>query len=141
MTVLQYSHGGMLMGRLKELSGDCAWSPHLAFVRQLMLEAGVELGGSFERRLVDWELPYPPERKPLDITLGRKEEWAEELIQPRPGVGVVYTDGSKKESGVGAASVAQDPEGQNVRQGLFKLPDYAAATIIKRRRQWRSVRV
>ena len=91
-----------------------------------MLEAGVELGGSFERRLVDWELPYPPERKPLDITLGRKEEWAEELIQPRPGVGVVYTDGSKKESGVGAAFVAQDPEGQNVGQGLFKLPDYCS---------------
>ena len=53
-------------------------------------------------------------------------EWAEELIAPRPGVGVVYTDGSKKESGVGAAFVAQDPEGQNVGQGLFKLPDYCS---------------
>ena len=125
LVVLQYSHG-ILRGRMEELRDGCAWSPHLAFVRQLMLEAGVELGGSFERRLVDWELPYPPERKPLDITLGRKEEWAEELIQPRPGVGVVYTDGSKKESGVGAAFVAQDPEGQNVRQGLFKLPNYCS---------------
>ena len=125
LVVLQYSHG-ILRGRMEELRDGCAWSPHLAFVRQLMLEAGVELGGSFERRLVDWELPYPPERKPLDITLGRKEEWAEELIQPRPGVGVVYTDGSKKESGVGAAFVAQDPEGQNVGQGLFKLPDYCS---------------
>ncbi|CAN0033185.1 unnamed protein product, partial [Heterosigma akashiwo] len=39
---------------------------------------------------------------------------------------MVYTDGSKKESGVGAAFLAQDPEGQNVGQGLFKLPDYCS---------------
>ncbi len=112
---------------MEELREGCAWSPHLAFVRHLMLEAGVELGGSFERRLVDWELPYYPlERWSLDIMLGRKEEWAEELIEPRPGVGVVYTDGSRKKSKVGAAFVALDPEGQNIGQGLFKLPDYCS---------------
>ncbi|CAN0101235.1 unnamed protein product, partial [Heterosigma akashiwo] len=107
LVVLQYSHG-TLRGRMEELRD------------------GFELGGSFERRLADWELPYPPERKSLDITLGRREEWAEELIEPWPGVGVVYTDGYKKESGVGAAFVAQDPEGQNVGQRLFKLPDYCS---------------
>jgi len=48
----------------------------------------------------------------------REEEWAEELI----GWGW-YTQTDPRRSGVGAAFVALDPQGQNVGQGLFKLPD------------------
>ena len=39
---------------------------------------------------------------------------------------MVYTNGSKKESGVGTAFVAHDQEGQNVVQGVFELPDYCS---------------
>ncbi|CAN0102971.1 unnamed protein product, partial [Heterosigma akashiwo] len=41
LVVLWYSHG-TLRGRMEELRDSCAWSPHLVFVRQLMLEAGWE---------------------------------------------------------------------------------------------------
>lgn len=92
------------------------------------------------------QLLYPPERKKsLDITLvgQKKEEWAEELIEPRPGVGVVYTTvGSKKENGVRSAFLwrSRIQRGRMLGRGFSSFLTTTAAIIIKRRR-WRSVRM
>ncbi|CAM9943314.1 unnamed protein product, partial [Heterosigma akashiwo] len=63
----------------------------------------------------------------LDVTLGSREEWAEDMIEDvwRAGGRVIFTDGSKMpEKGVGAAYVAMGPGGEVEASGLFKLPDY-----------------
>ena len=48
-------------------------SPHLRFVRKTLEEAGVDLQWTFERRILDHELPYPPLRKAVKATLGSRE--------------------------------------------------------------------
>ena len=65
----------------------------------------MDLQWTFERRILDHELPYPPLRKAVKITLGSREAWAEELLEGARG-GRIFTDGSKLEDGsVGAAFV------------------------------------
>ncbi|CAM9697218.1 unnamed protein product, partial [Heterosigma akashiwo] len=110
MVVLQYTHGTMRR-RVEALREGCEWSPHLKF-------------WAFERRMLDHELPYPPLRKAVKVTLGSQEAWAEELLEGARG-GRIFTDGSKLEDGsVGAAFVAFNRKGREVERGLYRLPHY-----------------
>ena len=127
MLVQQYCHGTLRRDQ-EALKGDCEWSPRFTFVKAVLDDAGVRLDGmDFERRVLDHERPYPPERRALDVTLGSREEWAKDMIEDvwRAGGRVIFTDGSKMpEKGVGAAYVAMGPGGEVEASGLFKLPDY-----------------
>ncbi|CAN0071389.1 unnamed protein product, partial [Heterosigma akashiwo] len=110
MVVLQYTHGTM--------------SPDLRLVRKTLEEAGVDLQWTFERRMLDHELPYPPRRKAVKVTLGSQEAWAEGLLEGTRS-GKIFTDGSKLEGGsVGAAFVAFNRRGREVGRGLYRLPHY-----------------
>jgi len=79
---------------------------------------------TFERIMLDHELPYPPLRTAVKVTLGSRDAWAEELLEGARG-GRIFTDGSKLEDGsVGAAFVAFNRRGREVGRGLYRLPHY-----------------
>ena len=119
VVVLQYTHG-IMRRRVEALREGCEWSPHLRFVRETLEEAGVDLQWTFERRILDHELPYPRLRKGVKVTLGSREG----LLEGARG-GRIFTDGSKLEDGsVGAAFVAFNRRGREVGRGLYRLPHY-----------------
>ncbi|CAM9989104.1 unnamed protein product [Heterosigma akashiwo] len=90
--VQQYCHGPMSR-RLEIIRTPCKWSQHLWHVRQLLLSAGISLDWCFEQR--------------------------NEVLRP---AGRIFTDGSKRDEGVGAAFVAVDGQGRVLATGLFRLP-------------------
>jgi len=125
--ILQYCHG-TLRGDQEALQGDCKWSKRFTYVKGVLQDAGIVLGDvEYERRLHDFELPYPPYRKVLDISLGSREGWAEDRLTGLDAeTGVIFTDGSKiPGQGVGAAFVAMDKDGVVQASGKFKLPDFS----------------
>ncbi|CAN0067270.1 unnamed protein product, partial [Heterosigma akashiwo] len=93
-------------------------------LQETLEEAGVDLQWTFERIMLDHELPYPPLRTAVKVTLGSRGAWAEELLEGARG-GRIFTDGSKLEDGsVGAAFVAFNRRGREVGRGLYRLPHY-----------------
>ncbi|CAM9154426.1 unnamed protein product, partial [Heterosigma akashiwo] len=97
--------------------------PHLWHVRQLLQSAGIRLDWSFERRVQNYEMGYPPHRGEVRVVLGTRDSWAEDEVQRR--VGRIFTDGSKQDEGVGAAFVVMDGQGRVLATGLLRLSPWA----------------
>ena len=57
------------------------------------------------------------------MVLGTRDSWAEDGVQRR--VGRIFTDGSKRDEGVGAAFVVMDGQGRVLATGLLRLPPWA----------------
>ena len=102
-----YCHGPMPR-RLEIICTPCKWSPHLWHVRQLLLSARISLDWSFERRVQNHEMDYPPHRVEVRVVLGTtRDSWAQDEVLRR--VERIFTDGSKRDEGVlGAAFVVVD---------------------------------
>ena len=97
--------------------------------RETLEEARVDLHWTFERRMLDLELPYPPLRKAVKVTLGTREAWAEGLLLKVARGGRIFTDGSKldmwEDGLVGVAFVVFNRRrGREVGRGLYRLPSY-----------------
>jgi len=91
-------------------------------VRQLLQSAGIRLDWSFERRVQNHEMDYPPHRVEVRVVLGTRDSWAEDEVQRR--VGRIFTDGSKRDEEVEAAFVVGDAQGRVLATGLFRLPPW-----------------
>ncbi|CAN0078562.1 unnamed protein product, partial [Heterosigma akashiwo] len=120
--VQQYCHGPMSR-RLGIIRTPCKWSPHLWHVQQLLMSAGISLDWCFEQRVQNHEMDYPPHRVEVRVVLGTRGSWAQDEVLRR--VGRIFTDGSKREEGVGAAFVVVDGQGRVLATGLFRLPSWA----------------
>jgi len=73
--VQQYCHGPMSR-RLEIIRTPCKWSPHLWHVRQLLQSAGIRLDWSFERRVQNHEMGYPPHRVEAGVIPANNRESA-----------------------------------------------------------------
>ncbi|CAM9247733.1 unnamed protein product, partial [Heterosigma akashiwo] len=68
-------------------------------------------------------MDYPPHRVEVRVVLGTRDSWAQDEVLRR--VGRIFTDGSKRDEGVGAAFVVVDGQGRVLATGLFRLPPWA----------------
>jgi len=115
--VRQYCHGP-LSRRLETMS------THLWHVWKLLLLARItRLGWSFEWRVQNHKMVYPPLWVGVRVVLGTRDSWAEDEVLRR--VGRIFTDGSEQEEGVGVAFAAVEGQGKVLATGLFRLPPWA----------------
>ena len=123
--VRQYCYGP-LHARLVRLGSTCQdWSPHIRFIRREAAAAGINLSWSFERTLLQHELPYPPERHIAAVQqFGSKDEWMGNTAAEQGHR--VFTDGSKTEQGVGAAYVIFGPLDEVLGYGTYCLPAWSS---------------